>query len=124
MTISVKSETVPEPVGVRVTDDALSVDLADGRTICVPLSWFPRLWHGTLQERNRFELSHSGIHWPDLNEDIPVEGLLRGEKSGESLRSVQRWLNYRARGQTEPVPRLPMPEDLAKELDRGEPDQR
>lgn len=88
-------ETVPEPVSVTVTDDTLSVDLADGRTISVPLGWFPRLRHGTVRERSNFELGRNGIHWPDLDEDIPISGLLNGEKSGESLKSIQRWLDSR-----------------------------
>jgi hypothetical protein len=116
VTALVKPEVVPEPVRVRVTADALSVELADGRTISAPLQWFPRLYHGTPKERANYELSHAGIHWPDLNEDIPVEGLLKGERSGESPRSIQRWLDYRARGEQEPVLTLPLPRDLAKLL--------
>ena len=116
MTISIKDEVVPEPVGVRVTPDTLSVDLADGRTISVPLQWFPRLLHGTPEERNNFTLSFDGIHWEDLNEDISVEGLLRGEKSGESPRSIQRWLDYRARGEKEPIPTLPLPPEIEANL--------
>jgi hypothetical protein len=92
----VKPETLPEPVAVNVTSDTLSVDLADGRTISVPLAWFPRLQHGSPAERSHFELGRSGVHWPDLDEDIPVAGLLHGEKSGESLASVQRWLEAKA----------------------------
>jgi len=112
MSTLTKLEIMPEPTGARVTDDVLSVDLADGRTISVPLAWFPRLLHGTPQERARFELGPNGIHWPDLNEDIPVAGLLKGEKSGESLRSLQRWLEYRSRGEKEPIPEFPLPPDL------------
>ena len=65
---------------VRLTAEALSVDLVDGRTIIVPLVWFPRLWHGTPQERNHFEIFGDGayIHWPDLDEDLTVAGLLGG----------------------------------------------
>lgn len=82
---------------VNVTDDALAVDLADGRTVVVPLAWYPRLVHGTRQERNRWRLiGHGvGIHWPDLDEDISVEGLLAGRPSGESQRSLKRWLEAR-----------------------------
>jgi hypothetical protein len=109
MTTLTRPEIVAEPTAVRVTDDTLSVDLADGRTISVPLDWFPRLRHGTPRERANFELGRIDIHWPDLNEDIPVEGLLRGERSGESLRSLQRWLEYRARGEKEPVKTMPLP---------------
>ena len=96
MNSSVKTEITPEPVAARVTRDTLSVDLADGRTISVPIGWFPRLRHGMPQERANFELGRNGIHWPDLDEDISVAGLLNGEKSGESLASVQRWLAARS----------------------------
>jgi len=105
----------PEPAHVRVTRDTLSVDLADGRTINAPLQWFPRLFHATPQEWANFELSYEGIHWPDLNEDIPVEGLLKGERSGESPKSIQRWLEYRARGEKEPIASLPPPGGTEKE---------
>jgi hypothetical protein len=96
MSTLAKPETIPEPVEVTVTDDTLSVDLADGRTISVPLGWFPRLRHGTPRERANFELGRDGIHWPELHEDIAVAGLLNGEKSGESLSSIQRWLDSRS----------------------------
>ena len=82
---------------VSVTDDELAVDLLDGRTVVVPLAWYPRLGHGTRQERNRWRLIGRGlgIHWPDLDEDISVEGLLAGRPSGESQRSLKRWLEGR-----------------------------
>jgi Protein of unknown function (DUF2442) len=82
---------------VSVTDDELAVDLADGRTVVVPLAWYPRLVHGTRQERNRWRLIGRGvgIHWSDLDEDISVEGLLAGRPSGESQRSLKRWLEGR-----------------------------
>ena len=118
MTTSTKSRTVPEPVAVRVTDDTLSVDLADGRTISVPVAWYPRLLHGTPAERANYELMYDGIHWEDLNEDISVEGLLEGCKSGESLRSLERWLAYRARGEKEPIPTYPLPPDMEEEFQR------
>ena len=97
MSTLTKPKTTPEPVGAAVTDDTLTVELADGRSISVPLGWFPRLRHGTQQERAHFELGRNGIHWPDLDEDIPVAGLLGGEQSGETLQSMQRWLEQRAR---------------------------
>ena len=83
---------------VTVTDDSLTVDLTDGRTISAPLAWYPRLVHGTLQERNNWRLigDGEGIHWPDLDEDLSVEGLLLGRPSGESQRSFQRWLDERS----------------------------
>ena len=65
---------------VRVTEDTLSVDLADGRTISVPLAWYPRLLHATPEQRERWQVSGAGygIHWPDVDEDLSTEGLLRG----------------------------------------------
>jgi len=83
---------------VTVTDDSLTVDLTDGRTITAPLAWYPRLVHGTPQERNKWRLigDGEGIHWPDLDEDLSVEGLLLGRPSGESQRSFQRWLDERS----------------------------
>ena len=85
-------------VNVVVTDDALAVDLADGRTISVPLGWYPRLAHGNARERSKFEISGAGhgIHWPDLDEDIGVEGLVLGRKSTENAASFERWLERRA----------------------------
>jgi hypothetical protein len=82
---------------VSITADTLAVDLSDGRTISVPLAWFPRLLHGTPEERNnwRFIGDKEGIHWPDLDEDISVENLLVGKPSGESQSSFKRWLEKR-----------------------------
>ena len=82
---------------VQLTDDCLSVDLSDGRTISVPLAWYPRLMHGTNAERTnwRFIGDNEGIHWPDLDEDISVENLLLGKASGESQRSFKNWLEQR-----------------------------
>jgi hypothetical protein len=84
---------------VAVTGNSLTVDLTDGRTISVPLAWYPRLMHGTPRERNNWQLigSGEGIHWPDLDEDLSVEGLLLGRPSSESQRSLQRWLNRRTK---------------------------
>jgi hypothetical protein len=116
MSTSAKTEVVPEPTAVHVTDTSLTVDLADGRTLSVPLQWFPRLVHATPAERQRYELSRAGIHWDDLNEDISIAGLLQGKRSGESQQSLQRWLTYRARGEKEPIPNLPLPPGTEKEL--------
>ena len=84
---------------VTVTEDTLSVDLTDGRTISVPLAWYPRLLHGTQKERLnwRFIGDKEGLHWPDLDEDISVENLLLGKPSGESQSSFKRWLEGRAK---------------------------
>lgn len=82
---------------VKVTDDTLSVDLGDGRTISVPLAWFPRLVHATPEERNNWRLigKGEGIHWEDIDEDISIEGLLAGHASGESQASFKKWLENR-----------------------------
>lgn len=82
---------------VTVTEDTLTLDLADGRTISIPLAWYPRLLHGTPDERNHWEWigDNEGIHWPELDEDISVEGVIAGRRSGESQRSLQRWLETR-----------------------------
>lgn len=83
---------------VEVTDEALKVDLEDGRTISVPVGWYPRLEHGTPDERQhwRFIGSGEGIHWIDLDEDISVENLLAGHASGESQSSFKKWLESRS----------------------------
>jgi hypothetical protein len=82
---------------VRAGDDDLIVDLADGRTITVPLAWFPRLAHATPQERANWRLigSGEGIHWPELDEDISIASLLAGRRSGETHESLTRWLQRR-----------------------------
>lgn len=82
---------------VEVSDAELSVVLIDGRRLSVPLDWYPRLAHGTPDERGRWRLigQGEGIHWPDLDEDISVANLLAGKRSGESQRSLQRWLELR-----------------------------
>ena len=68
---------------VSVSDDELIVTLQDGRTVSTPLAWFPRLLHATLEERQNWELLGDGIgiHWPDVDEDLSVAGLLRGTPS-------------------------------------------
>ena len=85
---------------VSLTEDALVVELVDGRTITVPLTWYPRLAHGTLAERAHWRLigEGEGIHWPDVDEDISVEGLLAGRRSGETQASLRRWLETRKAG--------------------------
>lgn len=84
-------------LSIQVTGDSLSVDLSDGRTISVPLAWYPRLLNGTDEERQnwRFIGDREGIHWPDLDEDISVENLLLGKPSGESQHSFKLWLEQR-----------------------------
>src|SRR3990170_674517 len=97
MRISAVEISVPGAEDVLVTEDTLSVDLSDGRTIMVPLAWFPRLLHGTKEERNNWRLigRGQGIHWEDLDEDISVENLLAGRASSESQASFKKWLSSR-----------------------------
>lgn len=69
---------LPEPIDVTFTEDTMSVALDDGRTITVPIAWYPRLMHATSTERLAFDLSPGGIHWEAIDEDISVEGILAG----------------------------------------------
>ena len=89
---------IPNAERVIVAEDTLSVDLSDGRTISVPLAWFPRLLQSTPEERNNWRLigRGRGIHWEDIDEDISVEGLLAGRPSGESQSSFKKWLDRRS----------------------------
>ena len=81
----------------RLGGDTLSLELTDGRSVSVPLDWYPRLLHATPEERGNWRLLGQGlgIHWPDLDEDISVEGVLLGKPSGESQASFQKWLKSR-----------------------------
>lgn len=90
----------PRAQNIIITDASISIDLVDGRTIIAPLAWYPRLWHGTPDERSNFEIIGEGsiIHWPDLDEDLSVEGILMGRRSGESQESLKRWLGKRKAG--------------------------
>jgi hypothetical protein len=97
MSISTVEMDIPLAQGVTVTKDTVSVDLSDGRTISVPLAWFPRLLQGSQAERDRWRLvgRGEGVHWQDLDEDLSVEGLIAGRPSGESQSSFARWLRKR-----------------------------
>jgi hypothetical protein len=88
---------LPRVTRVSVTDDTLAVDLEDGRTVSVPIGWYPRLAHGSSAERANVQISGAGygIHWPDLDEDVGVEGILLGKRSNESPESFERWLASR-----------------------------
>jgi hypothetical protein len=99
MTTSVTETTIPLATAVAVTDDALTVELTDGRSIAVPLAWYPRLLHATPAERRMWRLiaRGEGIHWPDVDEDISVSSLIAGRPSAESAASLQRWLAGRKR---------------------------
>ena len=97
MTTSPTETSAALAQSAKVTEDALMVDLADDRTVTVPLSWYPRLAHGTPAERANWRLigRGEGIHWPDLDEDISVAGLLAGHRSGETSSSLRRWFASR-----------------------------
>ena len=98
MSTSANEISVPVATNVTVTEAVLSVDLSDGRTITVPLSWYPRLDHATPAERAKWELigAGHGIHWPDIDEDISVQGLISGKPSNETQASLRRWLDSRS----------------------------
>ena len=100
MNISTVEVRVPDAGEVTVTEDTLTVELSDGRTIAVPLAWYPRLVYASVTERGNWWLigGGQGIHWPDLDEDISVEGLLAGRPSGESQESFRRWLAVKQAG--------------------------
>ena len=82
---SLATETDVRAMQVTIEDSRLVVDLMDGRTIAVPLAWYPRLANATPQQRNHWELAGGGygIHWPEIDEDLSTEGLLRGAKAPE-----------------------------------------
>ena len=94
---SVVETSAARAVEVVVTEDELVVRLEDGRTITTPLAWYPRLLHASEAERSRFRLvgRGAGIHWPDLDEDLSVAGMLAGRPSGEGPESLKRWLAAR-----------------------------
>lgn len=100
MHVSTTEISVPKAMTIAVTENTLTVELSDGRTISVPLAWYPRLVHAMPHERDNWELlgDGQGIHWPDLDEDISIEGLLAGRKSGESRRSFRQWLEAKKEG--------------------------
>lgn len=94
-TLTLEREAFAQSVGF--TEDSMVVCLDDGRSVSVPLAWFPRLSVGTQAEREKYELigDGEGIHWPELDEDISVEGLIAGRRSAESAASLTRWLSKR-----------------------------
>ena len=94
---AVAALSLPKIVSVSIDNDTLSLDLEDGRTVSAPIGWYPRLLYSMPAERANFQISSAGygVHWPDLDEDIGVEGLLLGKKSTESFVSFERWLQKR-----------------------------
>jgi len=97
-TLAIELE-IPSVEHVIVTEDTLSVDLSDGRTISVPTAWYPRLKHAEQVERENWKIigGGHGIHWEDIDEDISVESLIAGRASGESQKSFKKWLEARTR---------------------------
>jgi hypothetical protein len=97
MRTSTAEARVPSAVRARVLNEAVIVDLRDGRTVTAPLTWYPRLLHGTIRERRNWRLIGGGvgIHWPDLDEDLSVESILAGRPSAESQASLRKWLTNR-----------------------------
>ena len=95
-TLAVEADSVIAR-SISVTDEYLIAHLADARTLSVPVSWYPRLQNGTEEERSNWQLigKGEGIHWPDLDEDISIAGLVAGRPSGESHSSLQRWFDRR-----------------------------
>ncbi|MBM4054741.1 MAG: DUF2442 domain-containing protein [Planctomycetes bacterium] len=96
---------------VVFTKDSFIVYLNDGRNISVPIVWYPRLLNSNKQERENYELigDGEGIHWPDIDEDISVEGILAGRRSGESQNSLNKWLKGRIK-----IPKKKNPADCKK----------
>ena len=117
MTTSIVELEVPGATAVTATEDTLTADLTDGRTISVPLAWYPRLLHATPEERDNWEFFADAhhIHWPDLDEDISVEGLLAGRPSGEGAQSFRRWLEAKRAGR-------PLTLDALRRPDREQQD--
>ena len=95
MSISMVDIALPGAVSVSVSNDTISVELSDGRTIAVPLSWYPRLLHANPKERKNWRLigNGSGIHWEDIDEDISVAGIVSGRPSQESQASFKKWID-------------------------------
>jgi hypothetical protein len=91
-TLVLQSEPIVQYV--TCTTEKLIVDLADGRSLSIPLEWYPRLLHASPIERQNWKILGDGyaIEWVDLDEHIGIEGLLAGKRSGESQRSFERWL--------------------------------
>ena len=92
------AETTIRAKRIQVSNDRLTVDLIDGRTLSVPLEWYPRLFHGEPEERNEFQLIANGlgIYWPRLDEDISIQNLIEGRRSHESDSSLRKWLTSRS----------------------------
>lgn len=115
--MSTSAATEAVATAVKVTSEALVVDLRDGRVVSVPLAWYPRLAAATPSERRNWELVGPGIgiHWPGIDEDVSVAALLAGQGSNESLRSLRRWQALRQRS----VDKALQPASRAKRLGKA-----
>lgn len=96
--LATEMEATVRATSVRVTDETITVDLEDGRTISVPTEWYPRLLHATPAERERYEIDDVGVMWEQIDADFSIRGLLLGRKSGENPKIVKWWLQQRAKG--------------------------
>ncbi len=111
MNISAVEIEIPLIENVDVSHDLLNVQLSDGRSISVPLAWYPRLLHATPRERHQWRLigKGHGIHWEEIDEDISVENIVTGNRSGESQSSFKKWLVGRPSARVHPPRRPRMP---------------
>lgn len=100
-TLAVNIE-IPNARSIVVSDDTLTVELDDGRTVSVPTAWYPRLLNASEEERRNWRLigNGRGIHWAAIDEDISVEGLIAGRPSGETQSSFKKWLESRKSART------------------------
>ena len=98
MSTSTPDVRVAEVLDVAVSEETLRVELSDGRTLSVPTGWYPRIAYATAEERGNWTIIDGGrgIHWPELDEDLSLQGLLAGRSSGEGQLSLKRWLETRS----------------------------
>jgi hypothetical protein len=104
---------------VQVTDETITVDLEDGRTISVPTAWYPRLVYATPKERANYEIASFGVSWPDVEADFSIRGILLGRKSGESPECFKFWLDHRKKGRRVTVEQWLRRRRLAKRTAAG-----
>jgi hypothetical protein len=116
--LAAELDTTVRAMSVRVSDDTITVELEDGRTIVVPTVWYPRLLHANRTERARYEIDEVGITWPRIDADFSIRGLLLGRKSGESSESLKFWLEARRKGKKVTL------DDLVKSKARGKKTQK
>jgi hypothetical protein len=111
-----EKESVSRAKKVRVTDERITIEFKDGRSVSVPTKWYPRLLHGNTAERSSYEIWDDGVYWPALNADISYQGILEGKKSGECAKSFRRWMRYHSRGEQELIPTFPLPAEMANAI--------